>query len=135
LREAESRLGAFPHELSGGMRQRVGLARLLATGAGCWLLDEPFSAVDERTRYRLQDLVLELRAARPLTVLLVTHGLDEAVYLGSRVHVMSAGPGRIANVLDIAGDKPHDRLDPEYGRQVEEVRRGIERELLWPCHS
>jgi NitT/TauT family transport system ATP-binding protein len=85
------RLGHFPRELSGGMQMRVALARALITKPKVLLLDEPFAALDERTRFRLQDLLLELRQRLDLQYLFVTHSIAEAVYLGDRVLLL--GPG------------------------------------------
>lgn len=82
---------ALPHQLSGGMQHRVALARALANGPSLVLMDEPFAALDERTRAGMQDLLLDVRRATGMNVLLVTHSLDEALYLGDRVVVLSGG--------------------------------------------
>ncbi|HZP97780.1 MAG TPA: ABC transporter ATP-binding protein [Candidatus Limnocylindria bacterium] len=104
--------GALPKELSGGMAQRVALARSLVTEPQVLLLDEPFSSLDAFTRMRLQD---HLQAAwtryRP-TLLMVTHDLDEAVYLADRVLVFGERPGRLVDVIPIAPPRPRDRRDP-----------------------
>ena len=92
----ESDAGKYPHELSGGMRQRVAIARAMAVRPKCLLMDEPFSALDEPTRYEMQDLVTELRCKTEMTVVMVSHSVSEAVYLGDRVWMMSQGPGTIA---------------------------------------
>jgi NitT/TauT family transport system ATP-binding protein len=116
----------FPHELSGGMQQRAALGRLLASERGTWLLDEPFTALDERTRHQLQQLVIGLVRERRINVLFVTHAIDEAVFLADRVVVLSAGPGRVVDVVDIGLAHPRDRLAPEYGRLMELIRTRIE---------
>src|SRR5262245_917845 len=85
----------YPHELSGGMRQRVGLARALTLDPDIILMDEPFSAVDEQTRELLQHELLELWAKTRKTIIFVTHSIDEAVYMSDRIIVLSARPGRI----------------------------------------
>ena len=91
----ESDAGKYPRELSGGMRQRVAIARTVALRPKCLLMDEPFSALDEPTRYGMQDLVVELRSKTEMTILMVSHSVSEAVYLGDRVWVMSPAPGTI----------------------------------------
>lgn len=116
----------FPYELSGGMQQRAALGRLLASEARLWLLDEPFTALDERTRHQLQNLVIDLVRDRHLTVLFVTHAIDEAVCMADRVVVLSAGPGRVVEAVDIRSGHPRDRLSPEYGKLMERVRTRIE---------
>jgi len=93
LREEDA--GKYPDELSGGMRQRVALARCLALKPRCLLMDEPFSALDEPTRFGMQDLIVALWSEIEATILLVSHSVAEAVYLGDRVWLMSGAPGTI----------------------------------------
>jgi NitT/TauT family transport system ATP-binding protein len=97
----------FPHELSGGMRQRVGFARALSLNPDIILMDEPFSSVDEQTRELLQEQLLEVWRETRKTVLFITHSIDEAVYMANRVVVMAARPGRV--VEDINVDLPRPR--------------------------
>ena len=99
--------GHFPKQLSGGMQQRTALARALANRPRMLLMDEPFGALDHQTRELMQELLLGIWEAERTTVLFVTHDIDEAVFMGSRVVVMSARPGRI--VLDEAVPLPHPR--------------------------
>ena len=90
----------YPHELSGGMRQRVGLARALAVHAEVLLMDEPFSAVDEQTRRKFQEDLLGLIAQERKTFLFVTHSIEEAVYLSSRIVLLSPRPGRVSQLIE-----------------------------------
>ncbi|RKP55745.1 ABC transporter ATP-binding protein [Pararobbsia silviterrae] len=103
---------AWPKTLSGGMAQRVALARSLYTRPDLLLLDEPFSAVDALTRMRLQSLLLSVTRAHHTAALVVTHDLDEALYLSDRIVVMAANPGRIVDTFEIGASRPRDRADP-----------------------
>ncbi|MFL1432564.1 MULTISPECIES: ABC transporter ATP-binding protein, partial [unclassified Nocardiopsis] len=95
----------YPHELSGGMKQRVAIARSLAFDPEVLLMDEPFAALDAQTRESLQEELLSIQQRTGKTVLFITHGIDEAVYLGRRVAVMTSRPGRIKSVIDIDLDR------------------------------
>jgi NitT/TauT family transport system ATP-binding protein len=100
--------GHFPHELSGGMKQRVGLARALATDPEILLMDEPFAALDAQTRDLMQIELLRIWNAARKTVLFVTHQIDEAIYLSDRVMVMTKRPGRTKRVFDVKLARPRD---------------------------
>jgi NitT/TauT family transport system ATP-binding protein len=107
----------YPHELSGGMKQRVGLARALATEPQVLLMDEPFAALDAQTRDLMQTELLQIWERTKKTVLFVTHSIEEAAYLSDRVIVMTARPGRAKDVLQINLPRPRDyemRLTPEF---------------------
>jgi NitT/TauT family transport system ATP-binding protein len=115
----ESFAGHFPHELSGGMRQRVGIARGLAHDPPILLMDEPFSALDEQNRTRMGQELLRIWDVTRKTVLFITHSLTEAVYLSDVVFVMSASPGRIVETIEIDIPRPRsiDVIDTaEFGR-------------------
>ena len=100
---------AFPHHLSGGMAQRVALARALINHPKVLLLDEPLGALDAFTRMRMQDEVLRLWQSRRTTMLLVTHDIDEAIYMSDRIVIMTPRPGRIERVIPITLDRPRQR--------------------------
>lgn len=100
---------AYPHQLSGGMQQRVGLARALSTGADILLMDEPFGAIDAQTRELMQEELLRIWEEERKTVIFITHDLDEAVLLADRVLLMSRGPGQVRELIDV--DLPHPRFD------------------------
>lgn len=102
----------YPHQLSGGMRQRAGLARTLANNPKILLMDEPFGAVDHLTRLQLQDDLLEIWETEKKTVVFVTHDVPEAVFLGDRVVILSARPGRVQAILDVTPARPRHREDP-----------------------
>ena len=100
----------YPHQLSGGMQQRIGLARALAIDPAILLMDEPFSALDAQTREVLQDELLRIHAETEKTTLFVTHDLDEAIYLSDRVVVLAAKPGRVRQIVDIPFGYPRPAL-------------------------
>ena len=115
----------YPKQLSGGMQQRTALARALANRPRMLLMDEPFGALDHQTRELMQELLLGIWEAERTTVLFVTHDIDEAVFMGSRVVVMSARPGRIK--LDRPVDLPHPR---HYAVKTTPVFSGLKAELM-----
>jgi ABC-type nitrate/sulfonate/bicarbonate transport system ATPase subunit len=107
---------AFPHHLSGGMAQRVGLARAMINHPKVLLLDEPLGALDAFTRMRMQDEVLRLWQARGTTVVLVTHDIDEAIYMSDRIVIMSPRPGRIESAISVDLERPRQRNGDEFVR-------------------
>lgn len=104
----------FPHELSGGMQQRVGIARALALSPEVILLDEPFAALDTFNRYYLQDELLRIQEEEKTTMVLVTHDIDEAIYLSDRIFIMQANPGVIDKEIKIELWKPRDRSHNDF---------------------
>ncbi len=124
---------AYPHELSGGMQQRVGLARAFAYNPEVLLMDEPFGALDEQTRLLLQETLLSLWQNRQLTILFVTHSIDEALTLADRIVIFSARPARILAEEPVSFARPRDvltlRADPRFGEQFSRVWRLLREEV------
>ncbi len=127
----------FPKDLSGGMRQRVAIARVLALDAPILLMDEPFGALDALTRHNLQDEVLRIWRTFGKTVLFVTHGIEESIYLADRVVVMTYRPGTVKTVVPVTLPRPRDTASPEFNDLkrrltalvMEEQRRHEEEEI------
>jgi NitT/TauT family transport system ATP-binding protein len=122
----------YPHELSGGMKQRVGLARALATDPEVLLMDEPFAALDAQTRDLMQVELLRIWREARKTVLFVTHQIDEAIYLSDRVLVMSKRPGRTKRVFDIKLPRPREyemRVTPEFNDLKLEIWNTLKDEI------
>ncbi|WP_434735188.1 ABC transporter ATP-binding protein [Clostridium sp.] len=105
---------SYPHQVSGGMAQRASLARALINDPKVLLLDEPLGALDAFTRMDLQDKLIELWQRRGTTMILVTHDVDEAIYLSDRAVIMTPRPGKIESIIDINLERPRDRTDLEF---------------------
>ena len=110
----ESFANSFPHHLSGGMAQRVSLARALINHPRVLLLDEPLGALDAFTRMRMQDEVLRLWRVRGTTMLFVTHDIDEAIYMSTRIVIMTQRPGKIEQIIPVELDRPRDRSSSDF---------------------
>jgi NitT/TauT family transport system ATP-binding protein len=125
----------YPKELSGGMKQRVAIARTLAYGPSILLMDEPFGALDAHTRTRLQNELLEIWERDRKTVMFVTHSVDEAVFLSDRIFVMSRSPGRIKCAIDIALARPRRRNELLVNRCYQDYVVSIERQMDDPAED
>ena len=117
----------YPHQLSGGMAQRVSLARTMINSPEVFMLDEPLGALDAFTRMNMQDELLKLWGDKNNLMLMVTHDIDEAIYMGTKVIVMKAHPGEVKDIIDIDLGYPRNRTDVEFT----ELRRKIMKELHW----
>ncbi|WP_257350532.1 ABC transporter ATP-binding protein [Pseudalkalibacillus decolorationis] len=121
----------YPHELSGGMQQRVNLARALTVDPSLLLLDEPFSALDAQTREFMQEELLRIWSETKKTSLFITHQIDEAIYLADRVFVFGARPGRVVDIVDINIPRPRDlniKRDPKFLHLIDHIWSIIEKE-------
>lgn len=112
----------YPHELSGGMKQRVAIARSLAFDPEVLLMDEPFAALDAQTRESLQDELLRIWQATGKTILFITHGIDEALYLGQRVAVLTSRPGRVKKIVDVDIDRSGEDIRSSEGFRAQRHR-------------
>ncbi|MEU2348753.1 ABC transporter ATP-binding protein [Modestobacter sp. NPDC049651] len=113
---------SYPWQLSGGMQQRVAIARALAHQPDMLLMDEPFASVDAQTRFDLEDLILEVRRQFGITVVLVTHDIDEAVYLADRVVVLTGAPSRVAEIVDVPLGRPRNQLTTRASEEFARLR-------------
>jgi len=122
----------YPWELSGGMQQRVAIARALAYQPEILLMDEPFASVDAQTRGDLEDLILEVRERFDMTILFVTHDIDESVYLADRIVVLTPSPTEVREILDVGLPRPRDQVEtkelPEFAHLRAHVYRLIKRQ-------
>ena len=128
----EEHASKFPGQLSGGMKQRVAIARTIASDPDVLLMDEPFGALDAQTRLQMQELLMDLWAKRKKTVLFVTHDVDEALRLSDDIYVMSNAPGRITKTIKVDIERPRsiDRMDERFIEYRSDILR-----LLRPSHS
>lgn len=124
---------SFPHQLSGGMCQRAALARALAVNPKVLLLDEPLGALDAFTRMNMQDELLNIKKKRNTTMIMVTHDVDESIYLSDRIVVMSSRPAKVEEILTVSMPHPRDRNNPEFIRLRNDILKvlryaGIEKD-------
>ncbi|WP_369046562.1 ABC transporter ATP-binding protein [Sinomonas sp. P10A9] len=125
---------AYPHQLSGGMRQRVSIARAFANDPDVFYMDEPFSALDEQNKTILQEELLRTWEESRKTVVFITHSVDEAVTLGDQVMIMTARPGRVKTLVDIPFERPRSVLElrrqPEYGEMIYDIWGSLKDEVM-----
>jgi NitT/TauT family transport system ATP-binding protein len=119
--------GKYPGQLSGGMQQRVSIARALAYRPNLLLMDEPFASVDAQTRASLEDVLLEVWERRKKTVLFVTHDIDESVYLADRVLVLSSGPSQVIADIEVDIPRPRDQIETKATPEFVELRHEVAR--------
>jgi NitT/TauT family transport system ATP-binding protein len=119
----------FPHQLSGGMKQRVSIARALAVDPSLLLMDEPFGALDAQTRHLLQDELLRIWRQYRKTVVFVTHSIEEAIYLSDRIVVMTARPGRVKQIVMIPEARPREMASIDMNQRQREVRAVLGEEI------
>jgi NitT/TauT family transport system ATP-binding protein len=124
---------SYPHQLSGGMRQRVSIARAFANDPEILLMDEPFSALDAQNKLLLQEELLRIWEEHKKTVLFITHSVDEAVILGDRIMIMTAQPGRVKTLVDVSLPRPRNVLalqkEPEFGSLVHHIWSSLREEV------
>lgn len=119
----------YPHELSGGMKQRIAIARALANDPQILLMDEPFGSVDAQTRNMLQDELLKIWNETQKTILFVTHNVDEAVYLADRIIALSSTPAEIKNIHNISLDRPRNRTHEDFTEMREKILAEVKKEV------
>ena len=120
---------AYPHELSGGMKQRTAIARTLAVDPAILLMDEPFGALDAQTRNILQGQLLDIWQKEKVNIVFVTHSVDEAVFLADKVAIMTARPGRIKEIVSIDIPRPRVRTDPEVNKVRDAILKSLTDEV------
>ncbi|MEU3016985.1 MULTISPECIES: ABC transporter ATP-binding protein [unclassified Nocardiopsis] len=128
----EGHTGRYPSQLSGGMQQRVAIARALAYQPGVLLMDEPFASIDAQTREDLEDLVLKVRERYDMTIVFVTHDIDESVYLADRVVVLSGPPTTVVTTIDVPLPQPRDQIETKELREFVALRGEVARLIRRP---
>jgi NitT/TauT family transport system ATP-binding protein len=125
----------YPWQLSGGMQQRVAIARSLVYRPELLLMDEPFASVDAQTRFGLEDLILRVRDEFDITVVFITHDIDEAVYLADRVVVLSSSPGVVREIVDVSLPRPRDQIATKKAERFAELREHLLQLVMSPVST
>lgn len=125
----------YPRELSGGMRQRVSIARALAVNPSILLMDEPFASLDIQTREYMQDELLKIWQSEPKTVIFITHSIDEAIKLSDRIAIMAPRPGRVEEIQRVDFERPRDPTDPGVVRLIADVKRWLRQQAFTAEHD
>ena len=124
--DPEERIDCYPHQFSGGMKQRVGIARAYANDPELLILDEPFGALDAQTRYSMQDEIIRIWKSEKKTIIFVTNNIEEALYLGDRIVLLSRQPASVKEIYSIGLPRPRDMLSADFLELREKISANMD---------